>query len=106
MSWSQFGITTCALLIIGLALFASPVLGQEASLPVLVPRAEETAPGRPTLSLRQPIPRNSSSPSVRAQQPPEKEGGKEAIPSNVASEPKVHFEGLHAFTVADALKLF
>lgn len=107
MSRSQFSLTTLAPLIIGLAFLNSPVLDQTVSSPVVVPCAEETAPGRPTLKRRQPSPQNSSSPSVSAQQPAEKEECDHPdISPNVANEPKVRFEGLHAFTVADVLKLF
>jgi len=107
MSRSQFSITKFAPLIIALAFLNSPVLGQTVSSPVEVPSAEETAPGRPTLKQRQPAKRNSSSPSVSGQQPPEKEEcGNPDISPNVANEPKVRFEGLHAFTSAEVLKLF
>lgn len=106
MSRSQFSITTFAPLIIGLAFLYSPVLGQTVSSRVVVPCAEETPASRPTLEQRQPAP-DSSSPSVRGQQPPEKEEcGNSDISPNVANEPKVRFEGLHAFTVAEVLKLF
>jgi len=107
MSCSQFGLTTSALLIIGLALLTSPVLGQEVSPLVFVPCAEGIAPGLPTLKLRQRAPRNSSSPSVSSPQPPQNEdcGDPDVFP-NIADEPEVRFEGLHAFTAAEALKLF
>ncbi len=107
MSRSQFSITKFAPLIIALAFLNSPVLGQTVSSPVEVPSAEETAPGRPTLKQRQPAKRNPSSPSVSGPQPPEKEEcGNPDISPNVANEPKVRFEGLHAFTSAEVLKLF
>lgn len=106
MSRSQFTITRLAPLIIGLGFLTSPVLGQEVSSPVLVPCAEEIAPGLPTLKLRQRGPRNSISPSISDQQPSQKEeGGSPDIILNLL-EPKVRFEGLHAFTVAEVLKLF
>jgi outer membrane protein insertion porin family len=106
MSRSQFTKTTFAVLIIGLAYLYTPLLGQTVSLPVVVPSAEETAPGRPTLKVRQPAPDPGSS-SVRYQPPPKREEGHNSdISANVANDPKVRFEGLHALTVAEVLKLF
>jgi outer membrane protein insertion porin family len=106
MSRSQFTKTTFAVLIIELAYLYTPLLGQTVSLPVVVPSAEETAPGRPTLKVRQPAPDPGSS-SVRYQPPPKREEGHNSdISANVANDPKVRFEGLHALTVAEVLKLF
>jgi len=102
----QFSITTFAVLIFGPAFLNSPALDQKADSPVVVQCADKTAPGRPTLKRRQPA-SDSSSPSVRVEQPPEREEFRNSdIPPSVADELKVRFEGLHAITVADALKLF
>lgn len=114
MTGSQFNITTFAALIIGLAFLNSPALGQTAGSPVVVQCANNTATGRPTLKRRQPTP-DGGSPSVRGEQPPEREECRNSdisqnvtsdISRNVTNEPKVRFEGLHAFTVAEVLQLF
>ncbi len=106
MTGSQFNITTFAALIIGLAFLNSPALSQTAWSPVVVECANKTATGRPTLKRRQPAP-DSGSPSLRGEQPPEREECRNSeISQNVANEPKVRFEGLHAFTVAKVLQLF
>ena len=107
MSRSQFNITALASLLIGFAFVNSAVLGQTVSSHPPVPCVNKAAPSLPTLKIRQRGPRNSSSPSISDQQPSQKEDcGKPDLIQNLLNEPKVRFEGLHAFTVAEVLKLF
>ena len=98
MRCSQLNISTFAL-IIGLPFFISNVLGQTVSSSVVDPCAEEITT-RPTLKQRQPA-QNVSSPLVSYQQ---RSG--QTISSHEANEPQVRFEGLHALTEAEVLKLF
>jgi outer membrane protein assembly factor BamA len=109
MTHLQFSIAIFGRLIIGLAFLNSPALDSVAGSPVVVQSAEETRPGRPgrpTLSVRQPV-SDPGSPSVRHQPPPKRdESPNWDISAKVANDPKVRFEGLQAFTVTEALKLF
>ena len=75
------------------------MLGQTVSSSIVDPCAEEITT-RPTLKQRQPA-RNVSSPLVSYQQRSD-----QTISSHEANEPQVRFEGLHALTEAEVLKLF
>ena len=98
----QFSITTFAPLIIGLAFLNSHVRAQTASSTAVVQSGEET----PKLKLRQPAP-DPGSPSIRDRQPSIRDERRNSATSpNVTDESKVRFEGLHAFTEEQVLKLF
>lgn len=100
----QFRIITFAPLIIGLAFLNSPAQDLKTGSTFVVQSREETPPGRPKLKPRQPA-LDPGSPLV-GQPPTREECRNSEISPNGTTEPKVRFEGLHAFTVAEVLKLF